>query len=67
VYVALSRGGVHKGAATDTQLMHLELFLKFVGLGEDVQYVFSEGHGMGAEMVAKAQQAANDQIAAVVA
>ena len=47
--------------------MHLDMFLKFVGLGEDVQYVFSEGHGMGAEMVAKAQASANDQVAAIAA
>jgi FMN-dependent NADH-azoreductase len=67
VYVALSRGGLHKDSPTDTQLMHLDMFLKFVGLGEDVQYVFSEGLGMGAEMVAKAQASANDQVAAIAA
>jgi FMN-dependent NADH-azoreductase len=67
VFVALSRGGLHKDGPTDTQLMHLSMFLKFLGLGEDVQYVFSEGHGMGPEMVAKAQAAANDQIAAITA
>jgi len=67
VFVALSRGGLHKDSPTDTQHMHLSMFLKFLGLDDNVQYVFSEGHGMGAEMVAKAQAAANDQIATIVA
>jgi FMN-dependent NADH-azoreductase len=40
--VALSRGGLHRDAPTDTQLAHIKMFLSFVGL-TDVQYVFAEG------------------------
>jgi FMN-dependent NADH-azoreductase len=53
--VALSRGGLHRDAPTDTQLAHIKMFLSFVGL-TDVQYVFAEGMGMGPEAVAKAQR-----------
>jgi FMN-dependent NADH-azoreductase len=66
VYVAVTRGGLHKDAPTDTQLPHLKLFLSFVGL-TDVQFVFSEGHGLGADAVARARAAADEQIDAVLA
>ncbi|TFW22416.1 FMN-dependent NADH-azoreductase [Massilia arenosa] len=66
VYVALSRGGFHKDGGNDVQLAHLKTFLGFVGL-TDVTYIYSEGHGMGADAVAKAQAAANEQIAEAVA
>ncbi|WP_338760754.1 NAD(P)H-dependent oxidoreductase [Massilia sp. METH4] len=66
VYVAVTRGGLHKDAPTDTQLPHLKAFLSFVGL-TDVQFVFSEGHGLGADAVARARAAAEEQINAVIA
>jgi FMN-dependent NADH-azoreductase len=66
VYVALSRGGIHRDGPTDTQLAHLKMFLSFVGL-TDVQYVFAEGLGMGPEAVAKAQAQADAEINAIMA
>jgi FMN-dependent NADH-azoreductase len=65
VYVALSRGGIHRDAPTDTQLAHLKMFLNFVGL-TDVQYVFAEGLGLGPEAVAKAQAQAQAEIDAIL-
>lgn len=65
VYVALARGGMHRGAASDTQLAHLKTFLGFLGLN-DVQYVYAEGMGMGPEAVARAQAQADAEIDAVL-
>jgi FMN-dependent NADH-azoreductase len=65
VYVALSRGGIHRDGPSDTQLAHLKIFLNFVGLS-DVQYVFAEGLGMGPEAVAKAQAQAEAEINAIL-
>jgi len=65
VYVALSRGGIHRDGPSDTQLAHLKMFLNFVGL-TDVQYVFAEGLGMGPEAVAKAQAQAQAEIDAIL-
>lgn len=61
VYVALSRGGIHKNGASDSQVPFLKTFLGFVGL-TDVTFVYSEGHGMGPEAVAKAIAEANEQV-----
>lgn len=65
VYVALARGGLHRGAPSDTQLPHLANFLAFLGL-TDVQYVYAEGMGLGAEAVARAQAQAEAEINAVL-
>jgi FMN-dependent NADH-azoreductase len=65
IYVALSRGGMHRDAPTDTQLAHVKMFLSFLGM-TDVQYVFAEGLGMGPEAVAKAQAQAEAEINAVL-
>ncbi len=65
VYVALARGGLHRGGPSDTQLPHLKMFLSFLGL-TDVQYVYAEGMGMGPEAVAKAQAQAEAEINAVL-
>jgi len=66
VYVAVTRGGMHRGGPSDVQLPHLKTFLSFVGL-DDVQFVFSEGHGMGPDAVARARAEAQQQIDAVLA
>ena len=66
VYVAVTRGGMHRGGPSDVQLPHLKTFLSFVGL-DDVQFVFSEGHGMGPEAVERARAEAQQQIDAVLA
>ena len=65
VYVALARGGVHRGGPSDTQLPHLQTFLGFLGL-TDVQYVYAEGMGLGPEAVARAQAQAESEINAVL-
>jgi len=65
VYVALSRGGLHRNGPTDTQLPHLKTFLNFIGLS-DVQFIYAEGMGMGPDAVAKAQAEADEQINAVL-
>ena len=61
VYVALARGGIHKNGASDSQVPYLKTMLGFLGL-TDVSFVYSEGHGMGPEAVAKAIADANEQI-----
>ena len=66
VYVAVTRGGLHRGGPSDVQLPHLKTFLSFVGL-DDVEFVFSEGHGMGPEAVARARAEAQQQLDAVLA
>ncbi|HEY1044623.1 MAG TPA: NAD(P)H-dependent oxidoreductase [Telluria sp.] len=66
VYVALSRGGMHRDGATDTQVPHLKTLLGFMGM-TDVSFIYSEGHGLGPDAVAKAREAANAEIALAVA
>ncbi|MDB5962069.1 MAG: FMN-dependent NADH-azoreductase, partial [Massilia sp.] len=66
VYVNLSRGGVHRNGASDSQVPYLKTFLGFLGM-TDVTFVYSEGMGMGPEAVAQAQAEADAQIDAVLA
>lgn len=66
VFVALSRGGMHRDGATDGQVPHLKTLLSFLGM-TDVTFIYSEGHGMGPDAVAKARAAANAEIALAVA
>jgi FMN-dependent NADH-azoreductase len=66
VYVALARGGMHRGGTTDAQVPHLTTLLGFLGM-TDVTFVYSEGHGMGPEAVALAKAQADAQIDAVLA
>ncbi|MYN04637.1 FMN-dependent NADH-azoreductase [Pseudoduganella sp. DS3] len=66
VYVATSRGGMHKDAATDTQFPHLKLFLAFIGL-TDVEYVFIEGQGYGPEVAAQQKAAADARVEELLA
>ncbi|NRR29712.1 NAD(P)H-dependent oxidoreductase [Oxalobacteraceae bacterium] len=65
VYVALSRGGLHRGGPSDVQVPHVTTFLNFLGL-TDIQYVYAESMGMGPDAVAKAQAEANAEIDAVL-
>ena len=65
VYVGLSRGGLHRDGATDSQVPFLNTMFGFLGL-TDVQYVYSEGMGMGPEAVAKAQAQAEAEINAIL-
>ena len=66
VYVNLSRGGVHRNGASDSQVPFLTTFLGFLGM-TDVTFVYSEGMGMGPEAVAQGQAQANAQIDAALA
>lgn len=66
VYVTLARGGLYRDTGKDWQVPFLKEFLGFIGL-TDVTFVYSEGHGMGPEAVAKAQAQANADIEAAVA
>ena len=65
VYVGLSRGGLHRDSANDSQVPYLNTMFGFLGL-TDVQYVYSEGMGMGPEAVAKAQAQADAEITAIL-
>ena len=65
VYVGLSRGGLHRDSANDSQVPYLNTMFGFLGL-TDVQYVYSEGMGMGPEAVAKAQAKADAEINAIL-
>lgn len=42
VYVVTSRGGYHKGAASDVEVPFLKTFLGFLGLN-DVEFIYAEG------------------------
>ena len=64
VYVTLSRGGVHKGGASDTQVPHLSMLLGFLGM-TDVTFVYAEGLNLGPEAAARAQAEAYAEIEAV--
>jgi FMN-dependent NADH-azoreductase len=66
VYVTLSRGGMHRNGASDTQVPHLKMLLSFLGM-TDVTLIYAEGLGMGPDAVAKAQAEANQEVAAIVA
>ena len=66
VFVTLSRGGMHRDGANDSQVPHLKTFLGFLGM-TDVTFVYSEGLGMGPEAVAKAQAQADADIEAALA
>ncbi|WP_040977511.1 FMN-dependent NADH-azoreductase [Necropsobacter massiliensis] len=59
-------GGIHQGQATDLVTPYLKTFLGFIGI-TDVQFVYAEAIGFGAEAIAKAQTNARAKIDAIVA
>ncbi|WP_028452759.1 FMN-dependent NADH-azoreductase [Chitinilyticum aquatile] len=64
VYVALTRGGVHRDLPSDNQVPYLRTVLGFLGM-TDVEFIYAEGLAMGdADGVLAA---ANEAIAAAVA
>lgn len=65
VYVALSRGGIHKDQPSDTQVPYLRTVLGFLGM-QDVQFVYAEGLGYGDDAVNKALADAKAQIASLI-
>lgn len=66
VYVALTRGGLYRGTPADTQAPYLQKVLGFLGL-DDIELLFAEGLALGPESAQRAMQAANDEIAALIA
>ena len=62
VYVALTRGGMHRDAPSDSQVPYLKTMLGFLGL-TDVQFIYAEGMGYGPEAVLRAQAQAQAQAA----
>ncbi|HWO23870.1 MAG TPA: NAD(P)H-dependent oxidoreductase [Kofleriaceae bacterium] len=66
VYVILTRGGVHRGKASDSQTPFLAAMLGFLGL-TDVEYVYAEGLDMGPAAQAVGLAAARQAIADLVA
>lgn len=65
VYVVTTRGGVHKGEATDSQVPHLQTYFNFLGI-TDVRFIYAEGINMGQkeQSVLDAVQAIKDAVAA---
>lgn len=59
--VILTSGGMHQGNATDLVAAYMKTILGFIGI-TDVEFVYAEGLGMGAEAVEKAQTQAKAQI-----
>jgi FMN-dependent NADH-azoreductase len=45
-YVVTTRGGVHKDAASDTEVPFVKNFLSFIGIN-DVEVIYAEGLNMG--------------------
>lgn len=61
VYAALTRGGIYRDTALDTQVPYLTTVLGFLGM-TDVNFVYAEGLASGAEAEMKAFAAAETQI-----
>jgi FMN-dependent NADH-azoreductase len=66
VYVAMTRGGIHRDQPSDTLVPYLRAVLGFLGM-TDVAFIYAEGQGLGPEAEAKGQAEAREQIAALLA
>lgn len=64
--ILTSRGGIHKGTASDLIEPYLRLFLGFIGI-TDIEFVFAEGIAYGPEAANKAQADAKAALAEVIA
>jgi FMN-dependent NADH-azoreductase len=65
VYAVLTRGGVHRGQPTDTQVPYLKTVLGFLGM-TDVEFVYAEGLSMGPEAEQAAIASARAEIGRLV-
>lgn len=65
VYVALTRGGMYRDTAKDSQVPYLQTILGFLGM-HDVEFIYAEGLAMGADGAEKAFSAAQAQIEALI-
>lgn len=65
VFVALTRGGLHKDTPSDTIAPYLRSVLAFLGM-EDVRMIFAEGLAFGAEAAEQSLCAAEGEIEAML-
>lgn len=66
VYVALARGGRHRGTEADSQVPYLKTVLGFLGV-TDVHFIYAEGLNMGAEAAEQGFAQAEADLAAALA
>ncbi len=66
VYVALTRGGIHRDTPADVQVPYLRTVLGFLGM-TDVEFIYAEGLAKGPGAERQAFQQAESQLAAVFA
>ena len=66
VYVATTRGGLHRGQPSDTQVPYLRTVLAFLGM-TDVDVVYAEGLNMGPDAERAGLAAADAQIEELLA
>ncbi len=66
VYLALTRGGRHRGAETDTQVPYLKTVLGFLGM-TDLHFIYAEGLNMGPDGVRQGLAEAEADLAAAFA
>lgn len=58
-------GGIHQGTATDLVTPYIKTFLGFIGI-TDVQFVYAQGIGYGADAIAQAQRQAKQHIDEII-
>ena len=66
VYVALARGGRHRGTEADSQVPYLKTVLGFLGMS-DVHFIYAEGLNMGPEAAEQGFAEAEADLAAAFA
>ena len=66
VYLAMARGGRHRGAETDTQVPYLKTVLGFLGM-TDLHFIYAEGLNMGPEAMKQGLAEAEADLAAAFA
>jgi len=67
VYVVSTRGGMHKGKASDVVTPYLNTILGFVGLDEDLKTIFVEGLNLSGDQPAQAIAQARQTIKTIQA
>ncbi len=65
VFVALARGGLHRGTESDSQVPYLKTVFRFLGM-TDLNFIYAEGLALGAESEAKGLAAAELEIAEAI-
>ena len=64
VYAVLTRGGVYRDQASDTQVPYLRMLLGFLGM-TDIEFIYAEGLAMGPDAEAAALASARAEIARI--